>query len=174
MGADHSSRKPGGRYPVPRGGRRRAIEGVSLSSAGEISGLPANGVGKAVVRALMRLFTQRREAEVGGIPRITGLRQFSPESWDMSAKRRRVLQHSGTEYRVERDGASFEEISAGARGNACLTKRSADSGRFDALITERGQNLSAANASGLAWRESFSESSHYHTGRGDVGPRYDQ
>jgi ATP-binding cassette subfamily B protein len=142
-------------YALPQGGRRRAIEGVSLAiQRGEIIGIAGkSGCGKTTfLRALMRLVhLSDGHAELGGAPleslacdsfaRILGYVGQSPFVFSSTV---------GENIAYEREGASLEEIRHAAQ-TACLDDEIMQiPGGFDSLITERGQNLSGGQRQRLA------------------------
>jgi ATP-binding cassette subfamily B protein len=142
-------------YAMPKGGRRRAIEGVSLTiQRGEIIGIAGkSGCGKTTfLRALMRLVhASDGRAEVGGVP-------LESLACDSFAKTIGYVGQSpfvfsstvGENISYERDGASLEEIRSAAQ-TACLDEEIMQiPGGFDAVISERGQNLSGGQRQRLA------------------------
>jgi ATP-binding cassette subfamily B protein len=142
-------------YAMPRGGRRRAIEGVSLEiHRGEIIGIAGkSGCGKStLLRALMRLVhPSDGQAELGGVPleslacerfaEILGYVGQSPFVFSSTV---------GENIAYEREGASLDEIRKAAQ-IACLDEEIMQiPGGFNALIAERGQNLSGGQRQRLA------------------------
>jgi ATP-binding cassette subfamily B protein len=142
-------------YNMPQGGRRRAIEGVSLEiHRGEIIGIAGkSGCGKStLLRALMRLVhLSNGEALVGGVPleslacerfaEILGYVGQSPFVFSSTV---------GENIAYERNGASLEEIRQAAR-TACLYEEIMQlPGGFNASIAERGQNLSGGQKQRMA------------------------
>ncbi|MBI3862352.1 MAG: ABC transporter ATP-binding protein [Planctomycetia bacterium] len=142
-------------YPLPQGGRRRAIEGVSLEIRhGEIIGIAGkSGCGKStLLRALMRLVhPSDGRAEVAGVPleslacesfaQILGYVGQSPFVFSSTV---------GENIAYEREGASLEEIREAAR-TACLDDEIMKiPGGFSAQLAERGQNLSGGQKQRLA------------------------
>jgi len=142
-------------YPLPRGGRRRAIEGISLEiKRGEIVGIAGkSGCGKSTfLRALMRLVhASDGQAELGGVPleslpcetfaRVLGYVGQSPFVFSSTVSEN---------ISYERDGASLDEIRQAAQ-IACLDQEIMETPEgFGALITERGQNLSGGQRQRLA------------------------
>lgn len=142
-------------YALPQGGRRRAIEGVSLEiRQGEIIGIAGkSGCGKSTfLRALMRLVhASDGEAEVCGVPlesldceHLAGMLGYVGQTPFVFSST------VGENIAYEREGASIEEIRAAAR-IACLDEEIMQiPGGFDAVISEKGQNLSGGQRQRLA------------------------
>ena len=142
-------------YALPRGGRRRAIEGISLEiRRGEIVGIAGkSGCGKTTfLRALMRLVhASDGHAELGGVPlealpcdtfaRVLGYVGQSPFVFSSTVSEN---------IAYEREGASPEEILHAAE-IACLDREIMETPEgFNSPITERGQNLSGGQRQRLA------------------------
>jgi ATP-binding cassette subfamily B protein len=147
-------------YALPTGGRRRALEGVSLDiRRGEIIGIAGrSGCGKSTfLRALMRLVhVSNGQAVVGGVPlesvdcesfaRILGYVGQSPFVFSTTVEEN---------IAYERDGASAEQISEAAR-LACLDQEIHEfPGGFRATVSEKGQNLSGGQKQRLALARVF-------------------